>query len=83
MKATERHKEGLSRIVLTDARVVATLTTRRAEDVVGWCRRQGVTPVGIDAPCRWSLTGWARACERELAGLGILIWCAAFREHKD
>lgn len=68
-------KKGFHAIALTDARVVATLTTRRAEDVVGWCRRQGVSAVGIDAPCQWSLTGRARACERELAGLGISAFC--------
>lgn len=68
-------KKGFHAIALTDARVVATLTTRRAEDVAGWCRRQGVSVVGIDAPCQWSLTGRARACERELAGLGISAFC--------
>lgn len=68
-------KKGFHAVALTDTRVVATLTTCLAEEIVGWCRREGVSAVGIDAPCQWSLTGRARACERELAGLGLSAFC--------
>ena len=64
-------KKGFHAVVLRDTGLSAKLTTSSAEEVVAWCRRQEVSAVGIDAPCQWSLTGGARACERELAGVGM------------
>ena len=36
-----------------------------------WCRALKASVIGIDAPCKWSLTGRARPCERELSGSGL------------
>jgi predicted nuclease with RNAse H fold len=45
-----------------------------AKEIADWCRKTvQARVIGIDAPCRWSLTGRARPAERELIGEGI--WC--------
>ncbi|MGH7244745.1 MAG: DUF429 domain-containing protein [Phycisphaerales bacterium] len=44
-----------------------------ASAMARWCLRVGARVVGVDAPCRWSLDGRARAAEREL--MGEKIWC--------
>ena len=64
-------KKGFHAVALLGSLITSTLTTCRATEVVAWCRAQRVSAVGIDAPCRWSLTGRARPCERELAGFGM------------
>jgi predicted nuclease with RNAse H fold len=64
-------KKGFHAVALQEGRVLAKLATCSAADVADWCRTQGASAVGIDAPCQWSLTGRARPCERELAGLGM------------
>jgi predicted nuclease with RNAse H fold len=64
-------KKGFHAVALRASTVVDTLVTCRADEVVKWCRDHDATIVGIDAPCKWSLTGRARSCERELAALGL------------
>jgi predicted nuclease with RNAse H fold len=64
-------KKGFHAVALREHQIAATLATRSAADVVSWCRQQEACVVGIDAPCKWSLGGQARPCERELAGLGM------------
>jgi len=64
-------KKGFHAVALREERIVAKLATPVPGQVVAWCRELHVSVVGIDAPCRWSPTGRARLCERELAGLGI------------
>jgi predicted nuclease with RNAse H fold len=64
-------KKGFHGVALRQDHILDTLATRRAADAVAWCRAQRVVVVGVDAPCRWSPTGRARSCERELAGLGL------------
>ena len=64
-------KKGFHAVALRDEAVVAKLATSTPGHVVAWCRELHVSAVGIDAPCRWSDTGRARWCERELAGLGM------------
>jgi predicted nuclease with RNAse H fold len=64
-------KKGFHAVALRKDYIVARLNTYSAATVVTWCREQGVVALGIDAPCRWSLTGRARRCERELADLGL------------
>ena len=61
-------KKGFHAVALREERIVATLATSLPGQVVAWCRELRVSAVGIDAPCRWSHTGRARLCERELAG---------------
>lgn len=64
-------KKGFHAVALQDKQIVAKTVTCSAADVAAWCGKQGASAVGIDAPCQWSLTGRARPCERELAGLGL------------
>jgi predicted nuclease with RNAse H fold len=64
-------KKGFHAVALCDGRVMAKRRLTNAAQVVAWCREQGAAAVGIDAPCRWSVTGRARPCEQELARLGI------------
>ena len=68
-------KKGFHAVALRDNHIVAKLTTHSAWDVATLCRKQGAAAVGIDAPCQWSLTGRARSCERQLAGLGMSVFC--------
>jgi predicted nuclease with RNAse H fold len=44
-----------------------------AVSVAKWCQEFQASAVGIDAPCRWSLSGRARAAERAL--MKEKIWC--------
>jgi predicted nuclease with RNAse H fold len=64
-------KKGYHAVALREEKVVGKLTTCSAAGVVTWCRDHRASAVAIDAPCKWSLTGKARACERQLAGLGV------------
>ncbi|HET6678694.1 MAG TPA: DUF429 domain-containing protein [Nitrospira sp.] len=67
-------QKGFHAVALRHNQIVAKLTTCSALDVATLCREQGAAAVGIDAPCQWSLTGRARPCERELAGLGMSVF---------
>ena len=64
-------KKGFHAVVLRDAKFLDKLATRSAAEVVTWCRDHQTTVVGIDAPCKWSLSGKARPCERTLSCLGM------------
>ena len=64
-------KKGFHAVALRERQILAKLRTYSAAAVADWCREQRASAVGIDAPCRWSLTGRRRPCERELAGLGL------------
>ena len=67
-------QKGFHAVALRHNQIVAKPTTCSALDVATLCREQGAAAVGIDAPCQWSLTGRARPCERELAGLGMSVF---------
>ena len=64
-------KKGFHAVALQDGQYRETLSTLMAAEVAAWCRRLKAAVVGIDAPCRWSLTGMARPCERALAAKGL------------
>jgi len=64
-------KKGFHAVALRGRALSSKLTTCSAAAVVAWCREQRVSAIGIDAPSRWSLTGRARSCERELALIGL------------
>ena len=76
-------KKGFHAVALRDNQIVAKLTTCSPLEVATWCRQQGAAAVGIDAPCQWSLTGRARSCERELAGLGMTVFCTPSQASKS
>jgi Protein of unknown function (DUF429) len=64
-------KRGFHAVALQDGQCREKLSTLIAADIAEWCRRLKASVVGIDAPCRWSLTGRARPCERALAAEGL------------
>jgi len=64
-------KKGFHAVALQGGQYREQLSTLIAEEVAAWCRRLKVSVVGIDAPCRWSLTGRARPCERALSADGL------------
>ena len=64
-------KKGFHAVALQDGQYREQLSTLIAKEVAAWCRRLKAAVVGIDAPCRWSLTGRARPCERALAAEGL------------
>jgi predicted nuclease with RNAse H fold len=64
-------KKGFHAVALQDGQYREQRSTLMAEEVAAWCRRLKASVVGIDAPCRWSLTGRARPCERALAAEGL------------
>jgi predicted nuclease with RNAse H fold len=64
-------KKGFHAVALQDGQYREQLSTLMAQEVAAWCRRLKASAVGIDAPCRWSLTGRARPCERALAAEGL------------
>ncbi|NJL17489.1 MAG: DUF429 domain-containing protein [Nitrospira sp.] len=66
-------RKGFHAGALQDGHYREQLSTLIAKEVGAWCRRLTASVVGIDAPCRWSLTGRARPCERALAAEGLHI----------
>ncbi len=64
-------KKGFHAVALFNGRRVDTFTTRNVAKVAAWCQKLNAFAVGVDAPCCWSLTGRARACERALAVAGM------------
>jgi predicted nuclease with RNAse H fold len=72
-------RKGFHAVALRGTRIVATLATCSAGDIVAWCRTQRASVVGIDAPCRWSRTGRARSCEQQLARLGVSCFATPSR----
>lgn len=51
--------------------------------VAGWCRAIHAQIIGIDAPCRWSITGRARRAERELADERIFSFATPTRQSAE
>ncbi|MHB1291862.1 MAG: DUF429 domain-containing protein [Sulfuricella sp.] len=64
-------KKGFHAVALNAGRYWEKFATPDAASMVEWCRQIGARAVGVDAPCRWSLTGRARPAERALAAEGI------------
>jgi predicted nuclease with RNAse H fold len=60
-------EKGYHAVALRGGRYWNKLRTRDAAEIAAWCRQTGARAVGIDAPCRWSRMGRARAAERALA----------------
>ena len=64
-------KKGFHVVALREGQFLEKLATRDPLTVLTWCRALKASVIGIDAPCKWSLTGRARPCERELSGSGL------------
>jgi predicted nuclease with RNAse H fold len=63
--------KGFHAVALRGGKLVGTYATRSVSALADWCRAYDAGAVGIDAPCRWSETGRARACEKALAAEGM------------
>jgi predicted nuclease with RNAse H fold len=72
-------KKGFHAVALRDGHIFETSATLHAAAMATWCRTLNASVVGIDAPCRWSLTGRARPCERALAAEGLLTFATPSR----
>ena len=66
-------KKGFHAVALRDGRYHAQFSSRDTAKITEWCLGSDAYAVGVDAPCRWSLTGRARPAEREL--MAEHIWC--------
>lgn len=64
-------RKGFHAVALRKGRFLQKFATCYPPAVLTWCRILQASVIGIDAPCKWSLTGRARPCERELSGLGL------------
>lgn len=73
-------KKGFHAVALRDGRYLERFTARDASEIAAWCRNLGVTLIGVDAPCRWSMDGHARKAELDLRKEGIQAFAAPARE---
>jgi predicted nuclease with RNAse H fold len=64
-------KKGFHAVALREGQFLQKLASRDPAAVLTWCRALKASVIGIDAPCKWSLTGRARPCERHLSGSGL------------
>lgn len=64
-------KKGFHAVALREGQFFEKLASRDPLAVLTWCRALKASVIGIDAPCKWSLTGRARPCERALSGSGL------------
>ncbi len=64
-------RKGFHAVALLPAGAAAARQFHNAQEVVQWCSDLRVKSIGIDAPCRWSVTGRARKAERDLAARHI------------
>ena len=73
-------RKGFHAVALRDGGYLANFPTLDAKLMACWCYELNASVIGIDAPCRWSITGRARPAERELAGEGIHTFATPTRE---
>jgi predicted nuclease with RNAse H fold len=67
-------RKGFHAVALTDGDYASQKVTKDALELAHWCREtMQARVIAVDAPCRWSSDGRARAAERELMKKGI--WC--------
>ena len=72
-------RKGFHAVAMHGREITAHMHTLIGEEVADWCSEHEAIGIGIDAPCRWSQTGHARAAERELARLGIFAFATPSR----
>jgi predicted nuclease with RNAse H fold len=72
-------KKGFHAVALSDATYGQKFASHSAQEVASWCKDIGAQVVGVDAPCRWSLTCRARPAERELASEGVFAFATPTR----
>jgi predicted nuclease with RNAse H fold len=74
-------RKGFHAVALRDGAYAGQRASREAQDLAHWCREvMQARVIAIDAPCRWSIDGGARPCERELRRQGIVCFASPTRE---
>ncbi len=74
-------RKGFHAVALTGGTYADQLATGDVQELAHWCRSVvRASVIAIDAPCRWSLDGRARPCERELMQKGIWCFSSPLRE---
>ncbi|MEB3362544.1 MAG: DUF429 domain-containing protein [Synechococcaceae cyanobacterium] len=74
-------RKGFHAVALTGGTYTARLATADAQELAHWCRSVvQARVIAIDAPCRWSVDGHARPCERELRWQGIICFASPTRQ---
>ncbi len=66
-------KKGFHAVALREGAYLDHFWSPDPSAVAAWCVDVGARAIGVDAPCRWSLTGRARPAEREL--MKQRTWC--------
>ena len=74
-------RKGFHAVALRAGASAGQLATTDAQELAHWCRAViGAQLIAIDAPCRWSADGRARACERALNAAGIRCFASPSRQ---
>jgi len=72
--------KGFHAVALRDGVYLEKCAVLDPQSMARWCREVNAQVIGIDAPCRWSITGRARRAERELAAEGIYTFATPNRQ---
>jgi predicted nuclease with RNAse H fold len=74
-------RKGFHAVALRDGAHAGQLISRDVAELSHWCRTvMGAGVIAIDAPCRWSIDGRPRPCERELMAEGIRCFATPTRQ---
>ena len=73
-------KKGFHAVALKGGAYFDQFAWPDAAAIADWCRGIDAYVIGVDAPCRWSLTGRACPAERELMALKICCFSTPSRE---
>ena len=75
------NRKGFHAVALRGGVYAGQLASRDVRELSHWCRAvMDARVIAIDAPCRWSLDGRPRPCERELLAQGIRCFTSPTRE---
>ena len=73
-------RKGFHAVALRGLAIAGQLASRDPREIADWCRALEAQAVGVDAPCRWSITGGSRLAERALMNAGIACFSSPRRE---
>jgi predicted nuclease with RNAse H fold len=77
-------RKGFHAVALRDGAYAGQLASHDVQELSNWCLvTMCASVIAIDAPCRWSATGRARPCERELMRQGIFCFATPSREKAE
>ena len=73
-------RKGFHAVALTAGAYTDQLATGDPLELAHWCRSVvWASVIAIDAPCRWSIDGRSRPCERELMARAIRCFASPTR----